>query len=416
MAFEEEEDAFDEDMASLRAWLTAGTPRSVLMVVGVPGCGVSTALARMLEALQVESVWLDMGTPRLRAAMANAGCSCVSATGRRKVVVLEGFDAIMRDANGAADVADALRRQLPAPLVVLSHPTRTIVRRFRDLFTAATRERATVITVRPMGPARIAAILRAVHPAMAAPLADEMARACQGDVRSALASLALDETTDAYAKDDVPDADAVVEDALAGQIATVAEALLRGSIEPSVVSHGIHERYGFSVAVADAFSLADMIEERMFATQRWELSGVYAAMAVAFPAVHLDPSQVLPRGNERAFVYGMTWSREHLRAARTKMFLTVRTQRASANLPVTLDLTDLALMRRMVMDTFGRGTRGNRGTRGGAAIENQDAFRRIVDGLGPDGVLAIMRLWKGSYTQTMHAKVSRIITSKIKTT
>ncbi len=387
---------FDDDVATLRTWLAAGTPRSVIMAVGVPGCGVSTALQHLLDVLDMESVWLDPATPRLRVAMADAGCSCVSATGRRKVVVLEGFDAIMRDANGAADVADALRRQLPAPLVVLAHRTRTIVRRFQELFPAATRDRASVVEIRPMRPARIAGILRAAHPGMAPALAESMARACRGDVRSALASLALSEASDAHTKDEVPDADEVVEAAIAGQLTTVAEALRRGASDPAVVSHGIFERYGFAADVADAFSAADVIDERMFATQRWELAEVHAAMAVAYPALRLDPSQTLPRGpaSRKKFVYGMVWSRQHLLAARSKLFLTVQTQRVAAKLP-PLGVTDLAMVRGMVLHAIGR----------------PEVLRRILEGLRPDAVLAIMRLWKGSYTLNMHAKVSRLLMS-----
>lgn len=389
-------DPFDEDMAIVRSWLATGAPRSVFLAVGVPGCGVSTALARMLGALDIESVWLDPATPRLRIALADAGCSCVSATGRRKVVVLEGFEAIMRDANGAADIADALRRQLPAPTVFLAHRTRTVIRRFRDMFPAATRDRATVLEVRPMRPARIAAVIQGAHPAVAPALAESMARACRGDVRSALASLAMSETTDAYVKDEVPEADAVVDAALAGALTTVVEAVARGSSDPAVVSHGMFERYGFSVEVADAFSVADMIEERMFATQRWELADVHAAMAVAFPALRLDPGQVVPsprpQTGGRKFVYGMVWSRQHLLAARAKLFQTVQTQRVAAKVPA-LDVTDLAMVRRMVMD----------------ARDRPAVLRRVLEGLRPDAVLAIMRLWKGSYTLSMHAKVSRML-------
>jgi hypothetical protein len=393
-------DPFDEDMGTVRAWLAAGAPRSVFLAVGVPGCGVSTALTGMLAAMAIESVWLDPATPRLRVALADAGCSCVSATGRRKVVVVDGFDAIMRDANGAADISDALRRQLPAPTVFLAHRTRTVVRRFRDLFPAATRDRATVLEVRPMSPARIAGMLRERHPGVAPALAESMARACRGDVRSALASLALSDSTDAYVKDEVPEADAVVEEALAGAMTTVAGALARGASDPAVVSHGIFERYGFSPEVADALSIADVMEERMFSTQRWELADVHAAMAVAYPAVRLQPSQVLPPprpqpGGARTFVYGMVWSRQHLLAARTKLFHTVQTQRVAAKLPA-MGVADLAMVRRMVTD----------------ATDRPAVLRRVLEGLQPGAVLAIMRLWKGSYTLGMHAKVSRLITQK----
>ena len=136
----------------------------------------------------------------------------------------------------------------------------------------------------------------------------------------------------------------------------------------------------------------------MFATQRWELAEAHAAMAVAYPALRLDPAQVLPpprpttSSSAKKFVYGMVWSRQHLLAARTKLFHTVQTQRVAAKLP-TMGVADLAMVRRMVGDAIGR----------------PEVLRRVLEGLRPDAVLAIMRLWKGSYTLNMHAKVSRVL-------
>lgn len=394
---------FDEDAAVLRAWLAAGVPRSVFLVVGVPGSGVSTLLTALLEALEIESVWLGPGTHRLRVAMADAGCSVFSATGRRKVLVVEGFDALMHDASSAADIADALKRQLPAPTVFLAHRTRTVRRRFEEMFPAATRARATALDMRPMAAARIASMLQEAHPSVDPAVAADMARDCRGDLRSALASLAFSEESGAYTKDETPEADVVVEDLLAGRAGGVREALAVSAGDAAVVSHGIFERYGYCPEVADAFSVADIIEERMFATQRWELTDVHAVMAVAYPALRLDTAHVMPApaqecsagaSKKTKFVYGMVWSRMHLQAARRKLVHTVHTQRAQAKL-LPLDVPDLGLVRRILSDAV--------------ASWSPEVIGRVTHGLRPDAILAIMRLWKGRYTLATHGRVSRLL-------
>jgi hypothetical protein len=390
-------EAFDEDAAALRAWLAAGEPRSVFLVVGVPGSGVSTLLTKVLEALDIESVWLGPGTPRLRVAMADAGCSVFSATGRRKVVVVEGFDALIHDASSAADVVDAIKRQLPAPTVFLAHRTRTVRRRFEELFSAATRARATVLEMRPMSAPKIAEILRNRYPTADPAVVAALAHDCRGDLRSALASLAFSEES-VHTKDEVPEAEGVVDDLLAGGAGlSVREILAVAAGDASVISHGLFERYGYGPEVADAFSVADIIEERMFSTQRWELSDVHAVMAVATPALRLDPAQVMPAAvqeTKKKFVYGMVWSRMHLLAARRKLVQTVHTQRALATRP-RLDVPDLGLVRRILSEAV--------------TAWSPEVIRRVTHGLRPDAILAIMRLWKGRYTLAMHGRVSRLL-------
>jgi hypothetical protein len=390
--------SFEQDVQALRTWLESKTPRSLVLVVGTPGCGASSTLTSLLEELDIESVWLTPGVQKLRASLHDAGSSFYSATGRRKVVVVDGFDAIMGDANSAADVGDFVRRALPAPTVCLAHRTRTIIKRFRELFNAASRPRAAVIELHPLSPVQIAEIVRQKHPSISENDAMTLAQQCNGNIKSAISSLAFSTSSaPARLKDDFPESFAVVDRILDGELHTVREALDMASAESIVISYGVFERYGFSPDVSEAFSIADVLEEHMFANQKWELSDVHTAIGVGYPAVAmtLPASRPLPKKTE-TFTYGMVWSRIHLHAARKKMTHAIHTQRAESQLVGSMPIADLALVRQMVL-----------------ACEKQKDYttlKRILHGMRPDGILAIMRLWKGGYTQSMHSRVCKNIT------
>ena len=395
-----------DDVRAVQTWLedTAYAVRgSVLLVVGTPGCGASTMLESLTAAAGLECVWLSPSVPRLRAALRDAGASSISASGRRKLIVFEGFDAAMTDANAAADVADFVTRAMPAPAVFLAHRTRTVLKRFHELFKAASRHRGTLVELQAVDARTIAGVLRASDDTMSEARALELAAAARGDVRAALAAAAFDaqgrcgETT----KDRVLESFSVVDAALEGTVTTVRDALAMAAGDPTVVSLGLFESYGLSPHVADAFSAADVMEEFMFGHQRWELADAHAALAVAYPAVSMSLASAAaarppPSTVATKFSYGMVWSRAHLQAAKLRLTKTIATQRADAGLPANLSTLDLAWVRTMVM----------------AADEAKDsaALAHVLHGMQPAGVLAIMRLWKGKYTQSMHSRVCKSLT------
>lgn len=375
----------------MEAWLQANALKSVLLVVGTPGCGASSSLEQLLKDLDIEAVWFGPGAPKLRASLLDAGCSAFSATGRRKIVVLDGFDAMIADVNANADIGCFVRKALPAPTIFLAHRTRTILKRFRDLFTAAAyAARATVLELAPPSPTRVRDIVAAAAPPdMPTDQLDRIIAKAKGDIRAALKAVEF-RSADAV-KEPVPESYAVVERALCGDYETVEDILRDAAAEPTVISHGIFERYGFSPDIADAFSLADVMDEYMFAHQRWELTDPHAAISVALPAL-LPKSAPTKRKATDTFTYGMVWSKLHLQACRTKHVKTVTTQRAEAKLPF-MPVQDLALVRGMILQC--------------EASKDWKTLQNVAHGLGPDAVLALMRLWSCKYTQTVHARVTK---------
>jgi hypothetical protein len=374
----------------METWLREGTLKSILLVVGTPGCGASSTLEQHLRELDIEAVWFSPGAAKLRASLLDAGCSAFSATGRRKIIVLDGFDAMMGDVNACADIAFFIRKALPAPAIFLAHRTRTIHKRFRDLFTAASfAGRTRTIELDPPSPTTVRSILRdAAPPDMDEDTIDAIWQKAKGDVRAALRAVEF-RSKDAV-KDEIPESYAVVEKALHGEYKTVVDATLAAAAESTVISYGIFERYGFSPDVADAFSLADVMEEYMFAHQRWELVDSYAVIGVAIPS--LLPKEPRPKKASEKFTYGVVWSKLHLQACRAKHVKTIATQRADARLPF-IPVEDMAYVRGMILQCD--------------AAKDWETLRRVAHGLRPDGVLALMRLWSCKYTQSVHSRVTK---------
>ena len=376
----------------MEEWLRQGTPKSVLLVVGVAGCGMSSSLEHLLKSLEIEAVWFGPGATKLRASLLDAGCSCYSATGRRKIVVLDGFDAMMADANAAADIGEFIRRALPAPTIFLTHKTRTIHKRFRELFNAASyAAQASVLDMEPPSSEALATILAAEYPEADSMQIKDIAERARGDVRAAKAALEFSGNSNTL-KDYIPEAYTVVDDALSGNYGTVKEILDAASSDPAVISHGIFERYGWHPEISDVFSVADVLDECMFSKQHWELHDVHAALAVAYPALKAPKAKHHAKKSPAKFTYGMVWSKLHLQACRQRHVRTVATQRAEAKLRF-LPVQESAYLRRMIMDAHAQG--------------DTETLRNVLHGLKPDGLLSLMRLWRGNYTQSMHSKVSR---------
>ena len=349
----------------------------------------------------LEHVTLGPGTARLRHCLVDAAGSCISATGRRKIIVVDGFEAVMADANNAADIAFFVKKSLPAPTILVAHKTRTITTRFNDLFAAAMRSRATVLHLVPPDPDEIAEIVQTVHPHIDRATALSLGTRARGDIRAALASAGMgfvSEKRHGHMVKDRTDESFQLVDAIFDHCDDVesVDDIVRRVTEPGVVSCAMFERYGFSLACIDAMSDADLIDAYMFRHQRFDLWDAYTTMAVAAPIIHirrerLDEQRRRPHGT---FIYGVVWSKMHLHATRSKLAATVLHQRALAMLP-RIAIHELALLRDMVLDAEHR--------RDGPELAS------VTHGLLPNGLLALMRLFKVKYTQGTHARVVKLI-------
>ena len=393
------------EVASLRAWLAAeSAPGRVALVLGSPGSGVTTLLTLLVKELGMEPVWARAATPRLRVFLGDSGTSHTAVNGKRKVVIVDEYDVIIGDAAASVDVASFLKKKPAAPVVLLAHTARST-----KTSDAAGKTADRFLFQRPTWPAvakRLAKICEADDIDASAAQLEELARTVKGDVRGALAAL------DMYARKpctattieirDVSDEGLDVVDSLLREAVPVTEALRLYANDAAVVSNGLSENYTDVAAdietclrMADAFADADVIDEKIFARQAWELLDVHAVFAVAAPVMELHRFGDARPSKKQVEKFGTVWSKMYNACAKQKNVRAIRMWRAEAGL-VDAPAQDLALLRPAIQDAIARADHAE--------------IARLAAGVGgATEILALMRLSKTEYKQTTHARLKKLL-------
>ena len=394
------------EVASLRQWLGGGArgPGRVALVLGGPGSGVTTLLALLVKELGMEAVWARAATPRLRVFLGDSGSSDVAVNGKRKVVIIDEYDIINGDAASSVDVSSFLKRKPAAPVVLLGHTVRSL-----KTLDAAGKDAAKFVFQRPSWATvhkRLTKICEADGIDASAAQLEELARTVKGDVRCALAALDMfarkpsnDTTIEVR---DVDDEGLEVVDFLLKKPVAVTEALRLYANDAAVVSNGLSENYTDVAAdietcsrMADAFSDADIIDEKIFARQAWDLLDVHAVFAVAAPVTELHRFGTARPSNKPVEKFGTVWSKMYNACAKQKNVRAIRFWRAEAGL-ADAPAQDLAVLRPAIQDAIARG--------------HAAEAKRLAGGVGgPAEVLALMRLSKTEYKQTTHARLKKLL-------
>ncbi len=406
----------DADVASLRAWMAGGAPGPAL-ATAVSGAGLTTLVQLLVREVGLETVWIACGTPRVRALLDQAGANPLSVTMRRKLIVVDEFDALTAtDSTAATDVLSFVRGKPPVPVLVLSHATRS--QKAQEFAKAWPR----FAFGRP-GDKAVESLLAKVAAAQgldgvpAETLAD-LARRVRGDVRAAL--MALELAARGGGGDAAPDAAAPdVKDECAEGL-DLTEALLRGDrghgvreclrlfgMESAVVPMGLYENYLTSLTkddlraaaeVADAFADADTVDRYLYARQAWDLYDVYGVCSVAAPTLRLRRHRKSKPNKALAVTkFGSVWSKVYNGCAKTKHVKSIAAKYQEAGV-VPLNSCDLAYVRGMLRCSL---------------AGDDDGVRRACWPLDAAGVLCLARLDVGSqstwYKQSCHNRVKRAL-------
>ena len=213
------------------------------------GSGVSTLLRLLVSELGLEGVWIHAGTPRIADVLEDVGRSRVSVTGRRKIVIVDEFDAVSADkVTISAIVAFAKTGKLR--MVCAGHASRSSkASEFATKWVRFDFPRIPTTTIE--------AYLRSLGFGPAA--SKVSAKRADGDLRAALNSVNSPDS-----KDVVVEGLDGVDLVLSRAALTVRDAMVMH--EPSVVAMGVFENYhailakndtGIADVVSDAFSMAD---------------------------------------------------------------------------------------------------------------------------------------------------------------
>lgn len=401
----------DVDVASLRAWMRGGVTGPALATAAT-GSGLTTLVSLLIRENELEPVWVGCGTPRIRALLDEC-CACpVSATMRRKIVVIDEFDAMLScDSTSAAEcLAAAKKHRDHVPMLFLAHPSRS-----QKALEFAKTWPAKFAFGRP-GPAVLAPYLTKVcdRHGIDPSVIPSIVGAVRGDVRAALMALELHlpklrapppDTPAQFHKDEAADPLDLVEAVLRGDRGrTVRDCLHVFSAEPSVLPMGLFENYlavmpkddiRGTAAAAHDFSSADLVDNHMFSKQAWELSEAYGTHGVAGPVMSMK--RKAPGASITKF--GSVWSKAYNSCAKMKH---VRALALACNEAgrTALSPCELAHVRGCLKRAL--------------ANEDDEAVRRVCEGLSSQHVLLLVRLDAGPggsawYKQALKNRVKRVL-------
>lgn len=386
--------ALDPEMVgTLRAWMASGDAGTA-WVTGYSGSGMTSLVDALTREHGLEAVWVTSGTPRSRAFLRDVCRNPVAVNGRRKVLVLDELDVMLSNEAAMLDVSYVVKTSaLVVPVVCILKATRAA--RGCEL-----RKKACVVVDFPPPPppvmARVVAeVARKEGLDISSVDVDAMcAAAPPGDIRHVLQTLRASTDSAELRAASLQTADAVSK--LFRDVTTVDEAMRVFWGETGAVSSGVFEVYcqaaagvEDAAAFADMASCADLVDEKIHATQRWDLLELYGCLTTASAAVMLPPASVSLQK------YGVTWNQDYARCTKAKQLKKVDLRRAQGGMSA-MGVDGASAVRDILL----------------RLLNDKEAFCRVVVGAGLDAasVLQVMRMWGQHHTDyklSTHARIKK---------
>jgi len=335
----------EDATCALLAWLDAPTCLCVA-VGGVPGAGSTSVVRDALAQRDVEAIWLATGAVA-GVHLESAASSTVAVNGKRKVIVIDEFDAIVAADPQTTSSISAIIKKGVVPLVFIAHGD-------------PAGWRTKVGDMIPKQAARI-------H--VAAPDLAERPTPVKGLDGAAIALKGID--------------DSAVLAAFRG------DGIASGAVFDNYPKYA--KSFDDARAIADAFSAHDAIQDSM--ARAGVHDDPYAAVPIATAALHCAARTDVAIGT-----FGNVWSKNNAMYAKKSTIRAITRERIDRGMPCLLTAFDgLDAVRRMLQNAIDRGAWAE-----AAAIAERA-------GLASTGVLGVMRLWASGYTLSTHAKVRKHI-------
>ncbi len=383
---------------ALREWLASNDHPIAAFATAPTGTGLTTLVRLLVRDVRLEPVWMTASEASIEERLNEAGGTRLAANGRRKIIVMDDFDSTAADKRTVSVVtAYAKDPRMKTKVLCLGHPTRSSK---ASEFAAQWARFAFPKVDDP----HVARVLRTAGADEAT--AHRIASECRGDVRAALAAFDLatktTPTVEVHFKDVVMDGLDSVERVLGKDPLTVRDLLKIYDTDATIVPMGVYENYTATLSkhetdvaarVAEAFSVADVVNTRMHETQSWDLWGVHGVLSTAAPGLELRRRHgaKVPRVEK----FGSVWSKAYNARAKAKNAAAINFSRATLGLD-RMPITDMAFHRLMVAEAVNYGTDAD--------------VRAACDPLGEKNVLSMMRLGVGSGSAYKHARVKRLLT------
>ena len=387
-------------VAACKQWIRdcrdqIGCRRALIVTSPSTGMGITTMIRLACAEEGAEPVCVSTNIPKLKVFLADVAASATTVEGRSKILIIDPLDAVLAEPSGAADIAEYCKAGSRIPMIFAGMRMRSSVAKLHDCVHPKLYEK-TVLAVPPIDTAAALALLRTAAASVGSTVPIEPL--WKGDIRNALAAVTLDVSN--AAKDDVCDGVDAVRRALCDDSLTIRDAIRMHEGDVSMITSGTHENYlrtGQSIdtccAMSETYSLADIMEERMYQTQRWELGDVQIAVAAGGPVAYLDKAASQRTHNLDLSKFGTIWSRNNNQRTKEKAFRAIRDALMERGMGGAARIDGIATLRHIILASVSSG-------------RLDDAAARLGD-LPNEMVLAIMRLWKCGYTQAHHGHIKR---------
>lgn len=387
-------------VTTCKEWVRAchggrGNRRALIITSPTSGMGISTLIRLVCEEEGAEPVVISHPIPKLKIFLADVAATAMTVEGRPKILVIDPLDAVLSEPTGTADLAEFCRAGTRLPIIVAGIRMRSSAAKLHECLRHRHYDK-TLVTIPPIETSKALAFLRNAAASLGSRVPVESVWA--GDIRNALAALRLGVT--GAPKDVVCDGADAVRRALCDATLTIRDAIRMHEGDVSMVTSGTHENYPLTdqtidtcSKLADTYSLADVMEEHTYLTQRWELGDVQVAVAVGGPVAYLDKaaSQRAPALDLSKF--GTIWSRNNNHRSKEKSFRAIRDVLIDRGLRGMAHIESIAILRRIIVNCM--------------TTERWTLLSARLHRLPNETILSMMRLWKCGYTQVHHGQLKR---------
>jgi hypothetical protein len=355
--------------------------------------GISTMIRLACEQLGIEPIYVSSNVPKLKAFLYDASGSPYTVDFRKKLLVIDPLDAVFAESTCASELADFFKTKARIPVVCAGHRLRSSTSKLGSMFPAK------LYTMQKIA-------FPAIEESVARPYIERVAHSfgCtklpvwNGDIRNAIVAITANLSN--VTKNSKCDGTEAVSRVLFDDTLTIRESIRMHEGDVSMIVAGTHENYprtGQDIEtcsrLADAYSIADCMEEVMYSTQRWDLNGVYTGLVTGAPIAYLDKTVGKKHKGIDLSKFGTIWSRGNNQRTKEKALRHIRNAMMEHGMYSSHSLDCIAMIRTAIMDAIKSG--------------RWEKIDPIIKKLPNETILAIMRMWKCGFTQAHYGSLKK---------
>jgi hypothetical protein len=373
----------------VKQWIRETRGRGKVLVIDSAsvGVGISTLLRLSCQEENVEAIFISSSVQKLKNFLKDASSSAYTVDFRKKILIIDSFDAVVSEPTCATELSDYIKSISPIPVICVGHRLRSSASKLADMI------QKTYVIERVSFPAldtdTVLARLKTIKEALgrSAPVS------FNGDLRNSLAALDTDVVNSL--KDDQCDGVDAVRRVLFDPSLTIRDSIRMHTGDVSMITAGTHENYpltGQSIEacaqLADIYSMADVMEECMYATQKWEVGDVCVAITSGGPVAYLDKVASQKHKKIDLSKFGTIWSRRNNMCTKEKGLRALKGVMLEHGMRQT-SIDSLATMRGIILS------------------QKWELILPRIAQLPNETLLTIMRLWKCGFTQSNYSALRK---------